>query len=343
MTISAEKLNGRVVIVHINRRCPLRCRHCVVGFSEDFRGSDYRISPEELADTIGEINASVYSVVLFTGGEPSLDPDLLRVGIIACKFQGLFSAVSTAPIWAASSSAAEKFLDSVPGLDVLALSYDQYHLEFLNIGHYETAARAAHARRLRVVLNLCYTEETEKQELLDKIAGVRDILDGIRTTPTISMGNAAHPGNVKMKYYVVESVEDLAKIPRRCSLGHVLNYSDSVHGCCWASSVDKSPFSVSKQPHGMGAALASLENDARFQAVRTHGFLNALNPRGQATLVQQFKGRAFNNECDICLTAMKECHREVWDEYVGTGGDRSSLPSDVPILESKPTEQNQQI
>jgi MoaA/NifB/PqqE/SkfB family radical SAM enzyme len=309
--------SNRVVIIKINDRCPLHCRHCSLGFSEDYKGNAYRMSEEVLADTIAQIDPAVYGVVLFTGGEPSLEPALLRVGIMACKFQGLLSALSTAPVWAASRSSAERFLDNIPGLDVMMLSYDQYHLEFLPVGHYETAVRVARGRGLMLGVNVCYTDDAEKEDLFEKISSVSDLIQIVNVNRTVLVGNAAKPDNLKLDYLRIESVNDLERIPRSCTLGNILiDESHAVHGCCWSQTVTKSPLSIKKQPDGLAATLNTIEQSQLFQSVRTHGFIDALNPKGKEALVRLIKGRNFVNQCHVCLTAMKEARSEIWSEYV---------------------------
>ena len=139
----------RFLTVLINERCPLKCRHCSIGFSETNKGSGHRVAPEDLVQIIRDVDPKVYDVVLFAGGEPALDPALVRLGIDTCKDAGLGAAMVTAPIWASTQASAKRFLDKVEGLSQLMLSYDYYHLEFLKYSHYENAAREAAARGCR--------------------------------------------------------------------------------------------------------------------------------------------------------------------------------------------------
>ena len=316
MSNNPLKSGLRVVGIKLNNRCPLRCRHCSVGFSNEYRGNNYRISADELRDIIAAIDPRIYTMVSFSGGEPSLEPSLLRVGIDACKAKGLSSVIVTAPIWAANPSAADQFLDSVRGLDHLVMSYDRYHLEFLKVAHYETAARAAASRGIFASFHITYSAEAELAELKDKIARVWH-LGGESSMRTIPVGNAANAGNVKMELISIGSIGDLARIPRGCLLGNVLvDETRSVYGCCWSCGVQRSPFSVSKQPGGWAATMKQLEENVLFQTVRASGFIDALTPKGQEALVRLVKGRGFANECHLCLTAMQEGGAEIWDECI---------------------------
>src|SRR5207244_13279539 len=63
----------RTVVINLNNRCPLRCRHCALGFSKEYKGTDSPISPAELEDIISSVDPQVSPTILFAGGEPSLE------------------------------------------------------------------------------------------------------------------------------------------------------------------------------------------------------------------------------------------------------------------------------
>jgi organic radical activating enzyme len=317
----------RSVTLKVNNRCPLQCRHCSVGFSDEYAGDDHRVRAEYLVDTIAAIDPLVYDMILLAGGEPSLDPPLLRVAIDACKERPLLSAIVTAPIWAPKSETADRFINRILGLDVLILSYDRYHLEFLDVGHYERAIYAAAQRGIQVVLHICYARESEIPELVNQVAGLEKFFR-VHTMRVVPVGNAAKPSNVAMDYVTVESVQDLERIPRGCVLGSVhVDESRTVHGCCWSRSAQRSPFSVPGSSRTMKDTLNELEENELFQTVRAHGFLDSLTPNGRRALVDLVKGRSFTNECHICLAAMNEGDSKIWDEHIDT---RQLLPSRQP-------------
>jgi hypothetical protein len=263
-------------------------------------------------DAIGTIDPKLYDMVLLAGGEPSLEIPLIRVAIDACKRSGLLSAIVTAPVWAPKPSAAEHFLDRISGLDILILSYDSYHLEFLEVAHYERAILAAAKRSLLTVLQVCYGEKPEISDLLHQLASLRHFFR-VTTTRTVRIGNAARPGNVARELIAIKRVEDLAQIPRGCTMGNVLiDENHVVHGCCWARSAGRSRFSEPGSS-GLRSALDRLESNSTFQAIRARGFLDALTPVGQEALVHLVSGREFGNECDICITAMREGNAAIWE------------------------------
>jgi hypothetical protein len=211
---------------------------------------------------------------------------------------------------------AERFLDSVAGLDRLTISCDRYHLEFLKMAHYETAVRAARDRGIYAAITMSYADDAERDVLVRQVGAVLPNvpLGGIRIVP---VGNAADPSNVPPALIRVETPGDLARIPRGCTLGHShIDEHRALHGCCWSRLAAKSPFSVSNNPHGLREAFNQLEQSELFQVVQSHGFLDALSLAGQEALVRLVRGRAFANECHICITAIQHDNREIWEQCV---------------------------
>jgi organic radical activating enzyme len=302
----------RSVTIVVNERCPLRCRHCSVGFSETYRGNSYRIEEATLVRIIEGIDRDVYGAVLFAGGEPSLDPWLVKTGVDACRKAGLSSSMITAPVWASSQETAEKFLNQVEGLREITLSFDLYHLEFLKFRHYEIAAREAAKRGIHVQFHITYSKEPEKSFLMAVIAPILPLID-VSCMRAVPVGNAAT--QVEMEYVTIETVANLEAIPRGCLLGKAIVDSKlQVHGCCWSSLGEESPFSAGLGEHPPAGAFAKLENSAAFQAVMKDGFIDSLSARGKELLFDRVRGQRFATECDLCVATMKKGAEGVWRE-----------------------------
>lgn len=309
----------RVVTIIINERCPLRCRHCSLGFSASNRGNSYRVSSDDLVRMVEAVDPGIYEMVLFAGGEPSLDPAIVRTGVETCNRMGLVSAMVTAPVWAATEVNARRLLDKVGNLSHLILSYDYYHLDFLNFGHYKTAALEAARRGILVDLHLTYTTEAEKHALVESLGSIRSFVF-VHPQRTVTIGNAADPANVTMDSVTINSVKDLEILPRTCMLGNVLIDSKfGIHGCCWSSSLESSPFSFAGSGHALKQTFQRLEESPVVQRVLKDGFLDALSQTGRKLVADMFRGRKFGNECDICMAAMKG-RDEIWSEHLRPDG-----------------------
>ena len=303
----------RSVAININTRCPLKCKHCSLGFSESFHGEQSSLSADDLSSMIAGIDSSVYDMVLLAGGEPSLNPDLIWTGIQAAKQADLLSSIVTAPIWASKAPAAQRFLDKIPGLNILILSYDDYHLEFLSRSHYRNAALQAMARGMQVVFQIAYTTEDQKSRLVGSLDGLRDQGAHIHTMRTVLVGNASTT-DLDVHYHEVKDAAGLEQIPRGCVLGNAfIDESFGVHGCCWSTAAEDSPFSMkSCGRESLGKQFRQLEDDDVFQTVRRHGLIDALTDEGRQLVAQQVRGEKFGSECDLCIRLMRQEAAAVW-------------------------------
>jgi hypothetical protein len=305
----------RSVTVNINCRCPLKCRHCSLGFSDSFHGNKTELSPADLESLIRSVDSRVYRMVLLAGGEPSLSPALIRTAIKACKNSGLLAAIVTAPIWARTASAAKTFLAGVAGLDFIILSYDRFHLEFLTFDNFVIAAKESFARGMFVGVEVSFTNEAEREQLVDSLGPLMSNVTAVNTMRVMPVGNAADASNVTLEYTQLDTVEDLANLPRACILGNALvDENLVVHGCCWARVAERSPFSVPSSNKSLESAFRILEASSVFQAVRERGFIDSLSQRGKEALVQSFKGQSFASECDLCVATMKRGPEDIWYE-----------------------------
>ena len=306
----------RSVTVNLNNRCPLRCRHCSMGYSEGYGGDQSRISSDDLLRIISSINPEFYDMVLLAGGEPSLDVHLVAEAIAACKSRQLLCAIVTAPIWASSTERAERFLDQVKGLDILILSFDLYHLEYLRRDYYERAIRLANSLRLLVVLQMVVSNEREKLELEEQMLHIKGSYRS-NCSPIVRVGNARGGTALDVRETLVKKIEDFSRIVRSCTLGNSLvDESGNVHGCCWARSAEKSPFSLMVENGQLEETFEYLEANKLFLAMRARGFLDSLTTEGKNDLLRRVRGRVFASECDICLVLMNESSEQDWPEYM---------------------------
>jgi organic radical activating enzyme len=306
----------RTVAFVINDRCPLRCKHCAVGYWEENSGSSAVIKESDLRQSILAVDRSLYDTIIFVGGEPTLEPRLLRVGTEACQEAGFLSAITTAPVWARTPELAQRFLKKLPHLDIVTLSYDEYHLEFLTVDHYTNAANAAIEQEMQPAFNLCHSNDEEKILLLNKIHHLLHQVE-IHCQKVLAVGNATRPDNVALSGIRINSSEDLARIERSCDIGNaVVDTGLNLHGCCWASSVPESPFRFASDSQNLSDSLMLMEQDPTFQKVRKHGLIDSLTEQDKRTIARSMKNEVFINECDLCLSLMTKKNRPLWEECI---------------------------
>lgn len=88
----AKKMPGPVVIWNLIRRCNLRCKHCYsTSLDIDFKDE---LTTEQVKATIDDLNVARVPVLILSGGEPLLRPDIFEITAYA-KSKGFYVALST--------------------------------------------------------------------------------------------------------------------------------------------------------------------------------------------------------------------------------------------------------
>lgn len=327
-----SNIPNRIVTLKINDSCPLRCRHCSLGYGIQPPTGLAAWTPEQLDEVMRGIDAIVYDGVSFAGGEPSLSPHLLRTGIQIAGERNLLTGMVTAPIWAKTLDRACRFLDELP-FDFIVLSYDKYHLEFLSPDHYENAIRAAQENGASVSMNCCYATEEDRQQLTEATSHFRSRAKyGLYFvfSQVLPVGDA-HTLAGRDSITVVDS-ETLRALPRSCVAGKLPLVSDAsaVRACCWASTVKDSPIQFGLQgPGGVAAGFAAMKADRTLAKLQQRGLIDSLSYEAQTRLAEAVKGRRYVNECDLCVEMMAVENRDLWDSSIHS---RASEDTGVGIV-----------
>lgn len=83
---------GPVVIWNLVRRCNLACKHCYsISADVDFPGE---LSTQQAFDVMDDLKTSRVPVLILSGGEPLLRPDMMELSHYA-KEKGFYVALST--------------------------------------------------------------------------------------------------------------------------------------------------------------------------------------------------------------------------------------------------------
>ncbi|MCZ7392070.1 MAG: radical SAM protein [Candidatus Methanoperedens sp.] len=128
--------------------CPLTCRHCITNSSPHIRD---QMSIQEAFSYIREAKGIVDHISI-TGGEPFLDLSRLRTLIAEAKKCGYIVSVMTNAYWAVDWKFTYTTLANLKkdGLDVLGVSLDPYHLEFIGEDRCIRVAEAADSLEIPV-------------------------------------------------------------------------------------------------------------------------------------------------------------------------------------------------
>ncbi len=160
----ARKPPGPVVIWNLIRRCNLTCKHCYsISADTDFPGE---LTTEQIFTTMDDLKAYGVPVLILSGGEPLLRPDIFDISRRA-KAMGFYVGLSTN-----GTLIDEARIDDVAGVgyDYVGISLDGIgatHDAFRRLdGAFEKslqAARLCRARNLKVGLRFTLTVDNAHQ------------------------------------------------------------------------------------------------------------------------------------------------------------------------------------
>lgn len=138
-------------------QCNAECRHCMFECNRELSEKMSR----ELAERI--IRESDAQWISFTGGEPFLEYESLLNLTHFAHNSGLKTEVVTNGYWAEDRETAKKVLTPLldAGLDVLNLSVDDYHQEFVPLENVKNAYWAAVDLGLKIVLMVSKGRDTK--------------------------------------------------------------------------------------------------------------------------------------------------------------------------------------
>lgn len=90
--VKARKPSGPVVIWNLVRRCNLNCIHCYsLSCDKDFPGE---LTTEQVFEIMDDLKAFRVPVLILSGGEPLLRPDIFEISARA-KTMGFYVGLST--------------------------------------------------------------------------------------------------------------------------------------------------------------------------------------------------------------------------------------------------------
>ncbi|SFM76098.1 radical SAM protein [Rugamonas rubra] len=135
--------------IYLTNRCNLRCRHCGTN-SGPGETSFLALDAAALDKLRQAIAVAGLQGIHVSGGEPFLRRRDLRALAALARDCGVLLAINSNGFWGTAPAAAERLLESMPGITELLLSTDLYHAEFLAVDKLIVAAQAGLARGLLV-------------------------------------------------------------------------------------------------------------------------------------------------------------------------------------------------
>lgn len=157
------------LVLNVSYRCPLKCSHCC--FSSDMSHVDVLPQDIMLAAIDDAAVAHQMTRINLVGGDPFLQPELIRAAATRAKSLGLSASATTSAYWATSQAKAERILSPLvdAGLERIIISFDDMHAEFLDGRNIVHAYRAARSLGLDVLIAVVTAPDStiDRQRIFD--------------------------------------------------------------------------------------------------------------------------------------------------------------------------------
>jgi hypothetical protein len=215
-----------VLLLQLTLSCPLECRHCIVRSGPTRRERLDAVDVERAIRSFSMLTQS--KLVCLTGGEPFSHRSALKKSLAVCQECNLYSYVITSANWASSVSAARKVLMDVGPIDLISISVDHFHDEFLNPENVIHAISAS--QDAGIPINILYTHDKNfpsRGEDLRRSLESRSLQVEIIETPLGRVGRAQDLG-------IGEIIEEMELMNDPCPIfGSVaVTASGNMSACC---------------------------------------------------------------------------------------------------------------
>lgn len=290
---SMKLLNGGVYI-SVTERCNARCRHCI---AQDDDQLFIDAKPEEVIDWIEQLHSCGIKGVHFVGGEPFVVSENLYAYVRKLGELGMYAGVVTNGLWASTIEEGIRVLEEMPDLDILIISSDKYHLEYIDADTVKNAIEAGLITGKFVIINVTYVEGSEVREINEIYKEYRDkiVIQTVKAMPFC--------GEDSEKISRFQLFQKPSKAAAFCGIGnYFIDCYGKVSACCQGSSSRNTNY----------LCLGSLREAKlpvmidRFKASNIYDFFNKNGPRGligifsESRFANELNERKYTSGCELC-------------------------------------------
>ena len=297
-TVEQMKLFTGGVYISPTTKCNARCRHCIAQDDEpEFVDANY----EDMMSWLDQIKECGIKTVHFVGGEPFVVFDHLVNYIKRLGELGITPSVVTNGSWAKTKEKGIEVLKKLPALEILIISSDKYHLEYIDAKTVRNAIEAGLECNKYVVVNITYIEKEDLSSVshLYKDYGDRITMQTVKAMP--------FHGEESNKIARHQYFKRITKAPKFCGIGnYFINYDGNVYACCQASR------SLNTNYLTLGNLYEERlsEMDKRMKQNPVYQFISSKGPRGIAEIFassdyfNDLQECSYAGGCEICQSLL---------------------------------------
>jgi hypothetical protein len=298
----------RVLMMQLGLKCPLTCRHC---FTNSSPHRTEHMGVDLVRDVIrqyGRIETS--EMVTLTGGEPFVYREQLVAALDEIDtFPHLHAHIITNGYWATSLARAIEVLRNLPPIDLISVSADIYHEEFMPVGRVRNVLLACDELEINGALCVCLENGDERYlDRLKQAFGEDLFRQYFRWASwVLPAGRAAEFGT-----YPKLHEEDIPPISCIIAGSPVVLHDGTVTLCCEGNVCNKAsgrpdwPYNFGRVPsRRLGEIYDEMDQDVITQGLRTLGPSRILAILSQAGIRVATRS-TYNSICELCMTLMND-------------------------------------
>ncbi len=282
--------------LYLTYSCNLKCRHCSQDGAVN-RGAS--LARGLLENILAQAASSGINEIALSGGEPFLEPELLKLAAETCKRHGIGCWVVTNGWWAKSEAKTYARLAALEGITGVSVSWDPWHEEFIHVDKIRWIVDACKQLGKRVEVGGCFVEDAEEnlKWMVDSIG--RSTCEGVEV----------HNQPILWRGAVMKNFEkndlprhELGRGGCRAANNPVVLPSGEVFACCGGSQ-DIGGTGFLYLGHVGQESLSEIKkrssSDPMIQAIRHFG-PEVLLEGGMEAELKEISSRAAYKQCDIC-------------------------------------------
>ncbi|MDE1145748.1 MAG: radical SAM protein [Azospirillaceae bacterium] len=323
-----QAIAGHHITFSLTLACPLRCTHCIVSASPDLKHTTMPVAvAQAYADQMPALAAAGIRSLSFTGGEPFLAREQVKLLTESAAANGIKSGVVTAGHWGKSPTLARRLVEEFRGITNWDISIDSYHLDWIELGTVVNAIEAARDAGRRVTVRYSYNDPPTDAD--------RDIWAAIHDIAGVEIASQRVRTEGRARDLALEAPHRYSPWVKPClTQGMVVRYDGSIAPCCL------NLVEAREHPFQFGDArtrpLADLHRDflshPLLQLIRVLGFSEVwtwLRDDGLDALVPE---ELPDDSCDLCSLLMR---KPAVAAYLAERAARPEVEARIALLASR--------
>lgn len=289
----------RSLDINLDSKCTAKCKHCCFSCEPE---SSMHLQDKEIDEILRflELEHNITHVSI-TGGEPLLRYKKVNEIIRKCHSLNKTVSIVTNGFWADQFDKALKVAEELKnnGLDVITISYDNYHRAYIPVKNIKNALRAIKEANIRAALNLTVGKNEDGFNLIKDLG---DAVFGIQLgVMPICRAGKANDLDEEIFYLIKES-----KISKRCPAMNwemVIHHDGFVYPCCSPSVFETGLRIGNIRQHSLPDIKHRIETNLLLYVLREEGlewFIKRLN--------LNFKG-SYVNTCELCKEVFSDSEK----------------------------------